>query len=237
MSKHIQEGDYAQLSTVSATRAWGNATTQIVTGSQTTQFDSLLGAGTTGFFTVAEGAGSALSAEVAKSGSPTAAPALIFYTYNGTKVSPTGLVNGDALANFYTTGMSSDGTNGLLLGQYAGFQALVNGTVTSTLIPIQFLISSSNDLDLQAPHIDLQSTDVKVNSAYKLPSADGTAGQAIVTNGSGTASYQSVPVITSGTTAPASTPSKVGNIYVDTTNKKLYFATGATNSSDWTIAN
>lgn len=46
-----------------------------------------------------------------------------------------------------------------------------------------------------------------------------------------------IPVITSGTAAPVSTPGKVGDIYVDTTNKKLYFATGASSSADWTIAN
>ena len=45
------------------------------------------------------------------------------------------------------------------------------------------------------------------------------------------------PIITSGTSAPSSTPGKVGDIYVDTSAKKLYFATGASSSSDWTIAN
>lgn len=45
------------------------------------------------------------------------------------------------------------------------------------------------------------------------------------------------PTISSGIIAPASTPAKIGDIYVDTVAKKLYFATGITNSSDWTIAN
>lgn len=45
------------------------------------------------------------------------------------------------------------------------------------------------------------------------------------------------PTVSTGTAAPATTPTKVGDIFVDTTNKKLYFATGTTNSSDWTIAN
>lgn len=41
----------------------------------------------------------------------------------------------------------------------------------------------------------------------------------------------------SGTSAPASTPGKVGDIFVDTSAKKLYFATGIASSADWTIAN
>lgn len=45
------------------------------------------------------------------------------------------------------------------------------------------------------------------------------------------------PAISSGVVAPTSTPVKVGDIYVDTAAKKLYFATGTASSADWTIAN
>ena len=45
------------------------------------------------------------------------------------------------------------------------------------------------------------------------------------------------PNIESGTSAPSSTPSKVGDMYVDTSAKKLYIATGTSSSSDWTITN
>lgn len=45
------------------------------------------------------------------------------------------------------------------------------------------------------------------------------------------------PSISSGTAAPASTPGKVGDIYVDTSARKLYFAVGASSSADWEIAN
>jgi hypothetical protein len=40
-----------------------------------------------------------------------------------------------------------------------------------------------------------------------------------------------------GTAAPTITPAFVGQQFVDTTNKKIYVATGTTNSSDWTIVN
>jgi hypothetical protein len=43
--------------------------------------------------------------------------------------------------------------------------------------------------------------------------------------------------VTSGTSAPGSTPAAIGQIYVDTSAKKLYFSTGTASSADWTIAN
>jgi hypothetical protein len=49
--------------------------------------------------------------------------------------------------------------------------------------------------------------------------------------------WNEVPGISSGTTAPSSTPTKIGDIYIDTTAHKLYFADGIINSSNWVIAN
>jgi hypothetical protein len=45
------------------------------------------------------------------------------------------------------------------------------------------------------------------------------------------------PTISSGTSAPATTPTKVGDMFVDTTGKKIYVATGVSSSGDWTILN
>ena len=39
--------------------------------------------------------------------------------------------------------------------------------------------------------------------------------------------------VSSGAGAPTSTPSGIGYIYIDTTNLKIYIATGTTGSSDW----
>jgi hypothetical protein len=61
-----------------------------------------------------------------------------------------------------------------------------------------------------------------------------------VVNGNGAITTNSIscsPTISSGTTSPSSTPAKVGDMYVDTTAKKIYVATGTTNSTDWTIIN
>ena len=49
------------------------------------------------------------------------------------------------------------------------------------------------------------------------------------------AASANVPALSSGAGAPSSTPGKVGDLYVDTTAGKLYFAKAATASSDWVL--
>lgn len=46
-----------------------------------------------------------------------------------------------------------------------------------------------------------------------------------------------LPHILSGAGAPASTPAKVGNIYIDTTSDDAYIAVGTASSSDWEKSN
>lgn len=46
-------------------------------------------------------------------------------------------------------------------------------------------------------------------------------------------SISSSPTISSGIAAPTSTPSKVGDIYVDTSNYKTYISKGTSSSADW----
>lgn len=77
-------------------------------------------------------------------------------------------------------------------------------------------------------------------SAYGSGTFTGTLASYLVSTSTGEVVEQpasTVPLISTGTAAPATTPGKVGDIYVDTTNKKLYFATGTSSSADWTIAN
>ena len=45
------------------------------------------------------------------------------------------------------------------------------------------------------------------------------------------------PTLSTGTAAPTTTPTKVGDMFVDTTNKKLYFAVATIADTDWIIAN
>jgi hypothetical protein len=43
--------------------------------------------------------------------------------------------------------------------------------------------------------------------------------------------------VSTGTSAPSTTPVRVGNMFVDTTGKKIYVATGIASSADWEILN
>lgn len=51
------------------------------------------------------------------------------------------------------------------------------------------------------------------------------------------AAYRYSPNVYTGTAAPATTPLAVGDLFVDTTGKKIYCATGTASSADWTILN
>lgn len=48
---------------------------------------------------------------------------------------------------------------------------------------------------------------------------------------------KNVANVSSGSSAPTSTPSKIGDIYVDTTNKKFYKAAGTSSGADWVLQN
>jgi hypothetical protein len=56
--------------------------------------------------------------------------------------------------------------------------------------------------------------------------ADPTTHRLLVQNGAG-----------SGIVAPATTPSYIGQVYVDTSAKKAYMAMGTASSADWVILN
>ncbi len=53
----------------------------------------------------------------------------------------------------------------------------------------------------------------------------------------GYAAASTTPAISSGAGVPASTPSKVGDIYIDTTNDDAYVAVGTASSADWEKTN
>lgn len=65
---------------------------------------------------------------------------------------------------------------------------------------------------------------------------DGIEALADVTT-SAKVSSAGAPIVSSGTVAPSSTPSKVGDFYVDTTAKLAYIATGTASSADWAVLN
>ena len=65
----------------------------------------------------------------------------------------------------------------------------------------------------------------------------GTPAKQLSVTSTGDIIETSQPIITSGAAAPSSTPAKVGDIYVDISNKKLYFAAGNSSSANRIIAN
>ena len=78
---------------------------------------------------------------------------------------------------------------------------------------------------------------VKINASLQINDGTQATGYVLTSDANGVGSWGLAPIITSGTSAPATTPNKVGDIFVDTSAKKLYFATGTSSSADWTIAN
>lgn len=70
-------------------------------------------------------------------------------------------------------------------------------------------------------------TDTKVDNVSTIPAAEWNTH---VTD------QLARPSISSGAGAPSSTPSKVGDIYIDTTNDNSYIAVATTASSDWSSA-
>ena len=47
----------------------------------------------------------------------------------------------------------------------------------------------------------------------------------------------SVPIISTGTSAPGTTPTKVGDIFVDTSGGTIYMSKGTSSSADWLQVN
>jgi len=87
--------------------------------------------------------------------------------------------------------------------------------------------------------VTLNTVHLTNNRTISLPDSSGTLALSVNNNfadSKGNVTINS-PTISTGTAAPLSTPTKVGDIYVDTTNKKLYFAAGTSSSADWIIAN
>jgi len=85
--------------------------------------------------------------------------------------------------------------------------------------------------------LSLKGTGQMQTPLYGVGTYTGTYARSIAVDAVGNHIEVLSPVITSGTAAPATTPGKVGDIFVDTTGKKMYIATGNASSADWTITN
>lgn len=102
------------------------------------------------------------------------------------------------------------------------------GDITGTL-------SSQTDLQtaLDAKQDELAEGAFADGDKTKLDGIEASADVTDTTN----VSAAGAPIISSGAGVPSSTPSKVGDIYIDTTNDNAYIATGTASSADWEISN
>lgn len=98
---------------------------------------------------IADGAASGNISESYSSGQ-FLAPIIIGVRGRGTKASPSGVQDGDLLYSFGSSGITSDGTNGLLLNQFAGFAVEVEGTPTATVIPMAISINTNEGAAIKA---------------------------------------------------------------------------------------
>lgn len=115
-----------------------------------------------------------------------------------------------------------------------GDSGYVKTTTTSVLnnnVAIQSKDTSNNNVDL-----------IKISGSNIFLIGSSSYATTISTTPTGLKHYNgsvtsNIATVVTGTAAPAVTPNFVGQLYVDTNNKKGYIATGTTNSSDWTILN
>ena len=79
------------------------------------------------------------------------------------------------------------------------------------------------------PIVDITTTETKKISVADLLSY-------IIANLPSYALVADTPTISSGIVVPISTPTKVGDLYVDTVAQTLYFAVGNSSSADWILS-
>ena len=128
--------------------------------------------------------------------------------------------------------MTSKGRLKKVIGQASSTNEGVVSTTDYSLFAMNGSLSVSDDLPGEV-HIDsttANSTPVVLEQGSGISLTARVEDNAVVVT-------SLAPVITSGDGAPITTPGKIGDLYVDVTNHKLYFADGSTNSSNWVLAN
>lgn len=78
---------------------------------------------------------------------------------------------------------------------------------------------------------DFNISSVTATHTFNIPSSS-AANRGLLTSSDWSA-FNAKPTISSGAGAPGSTPSKVGDIYIDTTGDNAYMAVGTASSADW----
>lgn len=94
---------------------------------------------------------------------------------------------------------------------------------------------ASTDITILKRGLGFAGNPTTETTAYKL---DWSANETTINFGTDVPQLlYSFPTIATGTSAPATTPTKVGDIFVDTTGKKVYVSAGTSSSADWLVLN
>ena len=146
--------------------------------------------------------------------------------------------DGNTVIGFRSLKENTTGNYNTVMGREAGWRQ-ANGTSLSSpenSIYIGAFSKGYNDDDDNSIVIGYQTTGAGANKAV--------IGNSQVTDvyfgsSAGLAKIHAanVATITSGTSAPTSTPTALGQIYIDTNDTKVYISTGTSSSADWKLVN
>lgn len=161
---------------------------------------------------------------------------LPFTNVNAPQINYTGILNtgiylGSGSMGFTSLGIPKfffqDASNrGFVLSSDLPF-CWAQGTAANGTVPdVYFTRTAAKELTLSSN----QSTGIAKLKYASTPTYTASDNLTLVNAGS-------VPIINSGAGAPTSTPVKIGDDYLDLTNKKYYKAFGTSSSSDWIIQN
>lgn len=177
-----------------------------------------------------------------------------FYKTRGlTADSKVSLQGGDNIGGITWQGVCADGSTVEEAGRFVfGVDTVLNtwpsGTISilfssrgGPLSGTQFKFTSRGWLGINTstPATNLDVNGLAIIRNYFTTSNNTTNWKSVVADATGNIGIVTAPtpLVFTGTAAPATTPTNIGDMFVDTVNKKLYVATGTSSSSDWTILN
>lgn len=129
--------------------------------------------------------------------------------------------NGTTLASVGPTGTGMFDKIGIGIADPTAYLHLKAGTATASTAPLKLTTGTLLATE-EAGAIEF------LTDTFYMTATNGVAGST---------KRQAIPGATTGTAPPATTPIRVGDIYTDTNNKKVYISTGTASSADWTILN
>ena len=118
-------------------------------------------------------------------------------------------------------------------GQLTKIDGVESGAEVNTVDSVN---TQTGAVVLDADDISDSTTTNKFTTASDISKLAGIETAADVTDATNV-SAAGAPIISSGAGTPSSTPSKVGDIYIDTTSDDAYIAVGTASSSDWEKSN